>query len=108
MLIGCVEISYAGKRGKGTPGEGKGLGKSMERGMFHVLRYGKVGSVSEQASIIRSLSRYGNYRNQNWRMSVAFGSSHPNLIPRKQKIRLALKELKTGVLRSLYSFLKTL
>lgn len=49
----------------------------MEMGMFQVLRCGKVGRVSEQASIIRSLSSDGNYRIKNLRLSMAFGSSHP-------------------------------
>lgn len=47
MLVRHVEFSYAGKGLKGTPDKRNGLGKSMEREMSHVLRYGKVGGVSE-------------------------------------------------------------
>lgn len=45
MLVRQVEFSYAGKGLKGTPDKRNGLGKSMEREMFHVLRYRKAGGV---------------------------------------------------------------
>lgn len=35
-LVGHAEFSYAGKRGKGTPDEGKGLGKGMKIGISEV------------------------------------------------------------------------
>ena len=35
-LVGHAEFNYAEKRGKGTLGKGKGLGKGMKIGIFHV------------------------------------------------------------------------
>lgn len=92
--VGNIEFSYAEKGLKGSPDKEKGLGKSMEREIFHVLRYGKVGSVSE-SSIIRLLSRYGNYRNKNLRMPMDFGFFHPKSGSDKNK-----KNNKPGIERA--------
>lgn len=87
MLIGCIEFSYAGEEGKGTPGEEKALAKAWREGFPCV-----EGWEGEQTSITRSSSRYGNYRNQNLRMPMAFGSSHLKYMISREKKKKASTE----------------